>query len=749
MSPRRRLRSARRATLHLEHLEERSLLTTLTTGIIKPIGTIGTIQPISPIFTIQPIDPILVIQPIDTLLPVNPAPTGAADEYEVQQNTTLNVASPGVLANDSDAQLDPLAAVLVDQPLHGLLNLRPDGSFVYMPQAGFVGTDTFAYAASDGQALSAPTLVRITITPTPNNAPIAENDTYAVTLNTSVAGAQFTVPGPGVLANDTDLEGDPLAAVLATGPGHGTVTLNANGSFTYRPEQGFSGTDSFTYTARDGRGVSNQATVRITVNTDLFRPVLVNDAFATTTGRTLVVSGLGVLANDALPLVSAPPGDPGLVPATPGLTATVRLLSGPANGVVTFSIDGTFIFNPPPSFVGPIQFTYSVEVSGAPPVSATVQINVLPPPEPPRPDVLDGQVREVASSSSNPDGQPAEPDLILPGPAARPGLSPTLGAFDPADGRWYLRNAVAPGAPDTAPFAYGAAGWVPLLGDWDGNGTLTIGVFDPFTATFYLRNSNDPGAPDFAPFAFGTPGWAPVVGDWDGDGRDTVGVFDPATATFYLRNRNDPGAPDVTPFAFGGSGWRPVVGDWDGDGSTTVGVFDPSGRWYLRNHNSPGVAHAGRFAYGVGNWVPVGGQWQELLGAALLAEEAGAGGEAVSEADLATVADAARARLAAQGADMDALAQIHVGVADLPGRSLGVADGGAVWLDRDAAGHGWFVEPAALDDEKFGGDPGRMDLLTALLHEMSHVLGLDDLDPSAHPDALMAATLAPGTRRTT
>src|SRR5262249_982225 len=79
-------------------------------------------------------------------------------------------------------------------------------------------------------------------------------------------------------------------------------------------------------------------------------------------------------------------------------------------------------------------------------------------------------------------------------------------------------------------------------------GQTTAGVFDPLTATWYLRDSNSPGAPSTAPFAYGAPGWVALAGDWDGDGVATLGVFDPATATWYLKNSNGPGAPDIAPF---------------------------------------------------------------------------------------------------------------------------------------------------------------------------------------------------------
>ena len=75
----------------------------------------------------------------------------------------------------------------------------------------------------------------------------------------------LTVPAPGVLGNDSDPDGDPLTAVLVTGPSHGSLTLNANGSFSYTPAANFAGSDSFTYRASDGTVSSSPATVTITV----------------------------------------------------------------------------------------------------------------------------------------------------------------------------------------------------------------------------------------------------------------------------------------------------------------------------------------------------------------------------------------------------------------------------------------------------------------------------------------------------
>jgi hypothetical protein len=92
-------------------------------------------------------------------------------------------------------------------------------------------------------------------------APVSANDAYGTAANTSL-----TVPAGGVLANDTDADGDTLTAALRRAPANGTVDLRADGSFTYTPRGGFSGPDSFDYRANDGTGNGNDATVTINVS---------------------------------------------------------------------------------------------------------------------------------------------------------------------------------------------------------------------------------------------------------------------------------------------------------------------------------------------------------------------------------------------------------------------------------------------------------------------------------------------------
>ncbi|GAB2652037.1 LamG-like jellyroll fold domain-containing protein [Kribbella swartbergensis] len=221
--------------------------------------------------------------------PVNAAPVGAADAYGTVEDKVLTVNAPGVLANDTDADGDTLTAGGLTQPANGAVVLAANGSFTYTPKSGFSGTDTFTYRASDGTAASAPTTVTITVEageePPDNTAPVAGEDAYE-----AVEGQPLVLPAPGVLANDTDADGDVLTAIGATQPINGRVTLAADGSLTYTPDAGFTGKDVFTYRADDGEDVSTPTKVTITVKGGLATTAVAGVALPTTYGTSGTVS---------------------------------------------------------------------------------------------------------------------------------------------------------------------------------------------------------------------------------------------------------------------------------------------------------------------------------------------------------------------------------------------------------------------------------------------------------------------------
>src|SRR3989442_510110 len=135
------------------------------------------------------------------------------------------------------------------------------GNFTYAPAANFHGTDMFTYTVRDSSGATATATVTLTVTPV-DDSPVAANDSYTV-----VTGNTLAVPAAtGVLANDFDGDGDVPTAVLASGPVKGTLALQPSGAFTYTPNAGVTGTDSFTYRAFDGVHSSPTATVIIAIN---------------------------------------------------------------------------------------------------------------------------------------------------------------------------------------------------------------------------------------------------------------------------------------------------------------------------------------------------------------------------------------------------------------------------------------------------------------------------------------------------
>ena len=208
-------------------------------------------------------------------------PVANNDAYSINHGQILSVTYTysGVLANDSDPDGDSLTASLVSNVQHGTLTFNTNGTFTYTPATGFFGTDTFTYQDTDGMETSTVATVTIAVN---ENPPVANNDTYSV-AHGQVLSVSSTYNG--VLYNDTDPESDSLTASLVSNVQHGTLTFNANGTFTYTPAAGFYGTDTFTYKAYDGLEWSGVATVTIAVTEN--PPVAKNDAYSVNHGQVL------------------------------------------------------------------------------------------------------------------------------------------------------------------------------------------------------------------------------------------------------------------------------------------------------------------------------------------------------------------------------------------------------------------------------------------------------------------------------
>ena len=193
------------------------------------------------------------------------APIAVADQITVAEGgtaTTLVGGINNVLTNDTDAENNALTAKLVSGVTNGTLTLNSNGTFSYVHNGSETTSDSFTYKANDGALDSNTITVIITITPV-NDAPIAVADQLLVlkggTATTQVGGAA------SVLTNDTDVENNTLTAILVSGVTNGTLTLNANGTFSYVHNDSGAMSDSFTYKANDGALDSNTVTVIIEV----------------------------------------------------------------------------------------------------------------------------------------------------------------------------------------------------------------------------------------------------------------------------------------------------------------------------------------------------------------------------------------------------------------------------------------------------------------------------------------------------
>ncbi|MCT8338426.1 Ig-like domain-containing protein, partial [Flavobacteriaceae bacterium TK19130] len=294
--------------------------------------------------------------------PENNAPIANADTNVTQVDEPV---SGNVLPNDYDPDGDPIAVTGNTDPSNGTVTVNPDGSYTYTPNPGFVGEDTFEYTICDNgnPALCDTTVVTIQVLDDDGNLTHAVDDAYYTTIDQEING--------NVLDNDVDPENNgqtvDVAISPSNGPSNGTVTLNADGTFTYVPNPGYTGSDSFVYSIFDNGNpvATDSATVVILVGTignEILAIDDINDTFVN-----LPVSG-NVSTNDIN--ADGPAG-----------TEIFTLVSGPTNGgTLVFNPDGTYTYTPATDYTGQDTFVYEVCDGGNPVAcdTATVYIEVLP-----------------------------------------------------------------------------------------------------------------------------------------------------------------------------------------------------------------------------------------------------------------------------------------------------------------------------------------------------------------------------------
>ena len=273
--------------------------------------------------------------PVIITLDMNAAPVAQDLTTTTPEETAVNVTLVA-----TDAENDELTYAIVAQPAHGDVVLVDDVA-TYTPDLDFNGEDSFTFTANDGTADSNLALVTITVTPV-NDAPVAVEDAYSVNEDEILT----VVVADGVLANDTDVDGNELTAVLVDDVSNGTLALAEDGSFVYTPAENFFGTDNFTYKASDGTLESEPVTVALTIESVNDWVKANDDEYETMAGVTLEVAAPGVLENDVL--------------LDPNETVTLDVNAQPTNGTLTLNDDGSFTYVPDAGFIGVDTFKYQL-----------------------------------------------------------------------------------------------------------------------------------------------------------------------------------------------------------------------------------------------------------------------------------------------------------------------------------------------------------------------------------------------------
>ncbi|MBI2242352.1 MAG: cadherin-like domain-containing protein, partial [Magnetospirillum gryphiswaldense] len=205
------------------------------------------------------------------------------------ENVSLTLDVNDLLENDSDADGGALSIVGVGNATHGTVTLNADGTITFVPEHGFSGDATFTYTVSDGQGGTDTATVTIEVAD--------GNDDPTITGTTGGVAAESTTDAATVVTGSivaTDADGDSLTYAVVDGgePQHGSLTLNADGTYSYTAaDNNWSGTDTFTVQVSDGNGGTTTQAVTITVTPEADTPTAA--VSATLDGNAVTITNVG------------------------------------------------------------------------------------------------------------------------------------------------------------------------------------------------------------------------------------------------------------------------------------------------------------------------------------------------------------------------------------------------------------------------------------------------------------------------
>jgi VCBS repeat-containing protein len=315
-----------------------------------------------------------------TVNPVNDAPVAQSGTAIMDEGGTVNGRVTGI---DPDAG-DSLTYALVGGASHGSVTVNADGTFSYEHDGSENFSDAFTFEVTDAAGATSRSSVSITVNPM-NDAPVAQAGTATVAEGGTVTAH--------VTATDADV-GDSLTYALIGGATHGSVTVNADGTFSYVHDGSENFTDTFTFQVTDTAGATSRSSVSITVNP-------VNDAPVAQSGSAAVDEG-GTVTGRAT-ATDADVGD----------TLTYALVGAASHGTATLNPDGIFTYRHDGTETTTDAFTFEVTDAAGATSQATVRITVTPVDDPTvaRPDAV--QVPEDTTAAGNVLANDSDPDTPL------------------------------------------------------------------------------------------------------------------------------------------------------------------------------------------------------------------------------------------------------------------------------------------------------------------------------------------------
>jgi hypothetical protein len=291
-------------------------------------------------------------------------PVGVDDAVSIDEDVPITI---DVLANDRAPGGGTLSLRSAGVPQHGTASVA-GRSIAYKPAPDYNGSDVLTYTLMDESGATATARANITIRPV-NDKPVAVADTITMLEDTPI-------PFP-VLANDTGI-GDGIKPItIGPGPGHGTVTVNADNSLTYTPNKHYSGDDAFSYKIEDMDHETSAAKVAVKVTWVNHTPTAVSDTTAARTGKSVKLTPQ-ITDNDDSPdgITALKLVDAGGNPTDAGQVDTA------AKGIAKRDKQD-ITYTAPKNFTGSDTFSYVIvdkdgQVSA--PASVTVNVGVNGPP---------------------------------------------------------------------------------------------------------------------------------------------------------------------------------------------------------------------------------------------------------------------------------------------------------------------------------------------------------------------------------